>query len=166
LENSGNADIVSEMIHSTPALFKAMVSIPVLEGVSLPAQTLLAQEGLVHDFAPDAWIVREGDAGHSLFIIVQGEVEVIKHAESPHPCVLARLHEGTFFGELCVVDPVPRAASIRACTQVRVIEIKSATLYHLYQKLPDQYAIVLLNIARDMARRLRNVDEAYAARSS
>jgi len=32
--------------------------------------------------------------------------------------------------------------------------------------MPDQYAIVLLNLARDMARRLRTLDEAFAARTS
>jgi CRP/FNR family cyclic AMP-dependent transcriptional regulator len=154
------------MIKSTPALFNALASIPVLAGIGLPAQTLLAQEGLVHDFAPGAWIVREGEAGHSLFILVQGAVDVIKNAETPQAFLLARLHEGTFFGEMCVVDPVPRAASVRASGAVRVIEIKAGTLHHLFQKMPDQYAIVVLNIARDLARRLRKLDNAFAARAS
>jgi CRP-like cAMP-binding protein len=154
------------MITSTPALFNALASMPVLAGTNLPAQTLLAREGLVHDFAPGAWIVREGDEGHSLFILVEGDVEIIKHADSPHAVTLAALHHGAFFGEMCVVDPVPRAASVRALAPVRAIEIKAATLHHLYQKMPDQYAIVLLNLARDMARRLRTLDEAFAARTS
>jgi CRP-like cAMP-binding protein len=67
---------------------------------------------------------------------------------------------------MCVVDPVPRAASVRALKPVRAIEIKAATLHHLFQKMPDQYAIVVLNLARDMARRLRKLDEAFAARTS
>ena len=154
------------MITSTPALFNALAAIPVLAGTDLAAQTLLAREGLVHDFAPGAWIVREGDEGHSLFILVEGDVEVIKHADGPYAVTLARLRQGTFFGEMCVVEPMPRAASVRALTPVRAIEIKAATLHHLFQKMPDQYAIVLLNLARDMARRLRTLDEAFAARAS
>ena len=59
-----------------------------------------------------------------------------------------------------------RAASVRALTPVRAIEIKAATLHHLFQKMPEQNAIVLLNIARDMARRLREIDDAYSARAS
>ena len=58
------------MITSTPTLFNALATIPVLAGTNLAAQTLLAQEGLVRDFAPGAWIVREGDEGHSFFILV------------------------------------------------------------------------------------------------
>jgi len=155
------------MIASTPALFNALASIPVLAGTNLAAQTLLAQEGLVQDFPPAAWIVREGDEGHSFFILVEGDVDIVKHADSPHAVtLLATLHRGTFFGEMCVVEPMPRAASIRTLTPVRVIEIKAATLHHLFQKMPDQYAIVLLNLARDLVRRLRQLDEAFAARAS
>jgi CRP-like cAMP-binding protein len=154
------------MISSTPALFNALASIPVLAGIDLPALTLLAQEGIVHDFLPGVWIVREGEEGHSFFILVEGDVEIVKHADSPHAVLLARLHQGTFFGEMCIVDPVLRAASVRAVAPVRAVEIKAATLHHLFQHMPGQATIILLNIARDLARRLRDLDEIFAARSS
>jgi len=154
------------MITSTPALLEALTAIPVLAGTSEGAKMLLAREGLVRDFEPGTWIVREGDKGHSLFIIVEGEVEVVKNADTPHATTLATLRAGTFFGEMCVVDPVPRAASVLTLSPVKAIEIKAGTLYHLFQQMPDQYSIVILNLARDMARRLRKLDEAFAARAS
>ena len=58
-----------------------------------------------------------------------------------------------------------RTASVRALSPVKAIEIKAATLHHLYQKMPDQYAIVLFNLARDLGRRLRKLDETFAART-
>jgi len=154
------------MITSTPALFNALAAIPVLAGTNEDAKVLLAKEGLVHEYEPGVWIVREGDEGHSLFILVEGDVEVIKNADTPHATTLATLRAGTFFGEMCVVDPVPRAASVLTLTPVKAIEIKAGTLYRLFQKMPDQYSIVILNLARDMARRLRKLDEAFAARAS
>ena len=153
------------MILTTPALFKALSAIPVLGGTSHEAQTLIANEGIVRIFRPGGWIVREGEEGHAFFILVEGEVEVIKHADSPHAVTLAKLGPGSTFGEMCVLGPMSRAASVRPVSGVTAIEIKAATLYHLYQKLPDQYAIVLLNLARDMARRLSKLDEVYAARA-
>jgi len=154
------------MITSTPALLNALTAIPLLAGTSLAAQTLLAEEGVVRDFPPAAWIVREGDEGHSFFILVEGDVDIVKGADSPHAAtLLARLHPGTFFGEMCIVEPMTRAASVRTCSPVRAIEIKAATLHHLFQKMPDQYSIVLLNLARDLARRLRKLDEIFAARA-
>jgi CRP/FNR family cyclic AMP-dependent transcriptional regulator len=145
--------------------FNTLAATPLLAGMKLPALELLAGEGAIRRFAPGDWIVREGEAGHSLFILVLGDVEVIKGAGGAHAVTLARLHVGTFFGEMCVVDPVPRAASVRVLSPVTAVEIKAATLYHLFQKMPDQYAIMILNLARDMARRLRTLDEAYAAKS-
>ena len=154
-----------EMIASTPALFNALAANPVLAGTNLAAQTLLAREGLVRDFAPGAYIVREGDEGHSLFILVEGKVEIVKRADSPGAVTLDTLQQGDFFGEMCIIEPMTRAASVLALSQVKAIEVKAATLHHLYQQLPDQYAIVLLNLARDMSRRLRKLDETFAARA-
>lgn len=153
------------MISTTPVLLDALAATPVLAGISPEALQLLAKEGIVHDFRADEVVVREGDSGHSFYILVEGDVEVIKNLESPHAVTLATLHSRNFFGEMCVVDPVPRAATVFAITPVRAIEVKAATLHHLFQKMPDQYAIVLLNLARDLVRRLRALDEAFAARS-
>ena len=149
-----------------PSTFDVLAATPLLAGLSVPALTLLGNEGTVRAFPMGESIVREGEAGHSLFILAEGDVKVIKRDGCLDSFLLARLHRGTFFGEMCVVDPVPRAATVRAETDVTVIEIKAATLHHLFQKMPDQYAIMLLNLARDMARRLRTLDEAYAARTS
>ena len=149
-----------------PSILETLASTPFLTGLNSMALTLLEQEGIVREFTPATVIVREGEEGHSFFIIVKGDVEVIKYQEGTHPVILARLHDGTFFGEMCVVDPVPRTATVRAISPVTVIEIKAATLHHLYQRMPDQYAIMILNLARDMARRLRSLDEAFAAKTS
>jgi CRP/FNR family cyclic AMP-dependent transcriptional regulator len=149
----------------SPPLMQTLAATPILVGLNEVALELLAREGAIRHFGPASDIVREGDSGHSFFIIATGDVEVIKHQGAPHPVLLAELHAGTFFGEMCVVDPVPRAATVRTCSQVTLIEITCATLYHLFRQMPDQYAILILNVARDMARRLRRLDEAFAARA-
>jgi len=145
--------------------FNALAAAPLLAGMKLPALELLAAEGIVSSFPAGVLIVHEGDPGHSFFIIVQGEVEVLKTNAAGHAVALAWFKAGTFFGEMCVVDPVPRAASVRAVVPVQTIEIRASTLYHLFQKMPDQYAIMILNLSRDMARRLRQLDETYAAKA-
>jgi CRP-like cAMP-binding protein len=153
------------MITTTPELFHALATTPVLTGTNLQAQKLIAGEGKVREFATGEWIVREGEEGHAFFILVGGEVEVVKRSGTPEEVVLCTLKQGEFFGEMCILAPMKRAASIRASQPGRVIEIKAATLYHLYQKMPEQYSIVLLNLARDLARRLFRIDDAFAARA-
>ena len=154
------------MITTTPALLQALASTPVLTGMNATAQMLIANEGTLHSFAAGEWIVREGEEGHAFFILVEGDVEVIKGAGTTAEVGLCKLKQGNFFGEMCILAPMPRAASIRALTAVQVIEIKAATLHHLYQKMPDQYAVVLLNLARDLARRLSQLDNAFLARAA
>jgi CRP/FNR family cyclic AMP-dependent transcriptional regulator len=145
--------------------YAALVATPLLAGLDPSSIALLDAEGKVRNFGAGEVIVREGEPGHSFFIIMEGDVEVVKRHGHPDAFLLARLHQGTFFGEMCVVDPVPRAATVVAVAQVAAIEIRAGTLYHLFMKMPAQYAIVILNLARDMARRLRALDEAFAARA-
>jgi CRP-like cAMP-binding protein len=153
------------MIVSAPAIHQTLASIPVLAGTSTQAQGLIAAEGVVRGFVDGDLIVREGDEGHAFFFLVEGEVEIVKHLKSPPAVTLETLKQGSTFGEMCVLGPMRRAASVRAVGEVKVIEIQAATLHHLYRKMPDQYAIVLLNLARDMARRLGKLDEVFAARA-
>lgn len=150
----------------SPDLLQTLGATPILVGLNPVALMLLETECTVREFNVGDLIVREGDAGHSFFIIAEGDVDVVKHHGKIQAVLLARLHAGTFFGEMCVVDPVPRTATVQAISPVRAIEITAATLYHLFHKMPDQYSIMLLNLARDMARRLRKLDEAFAARAS
>jgi CRP-like cAMP-binding protein len=145
--------------------FNALVTTPLLAGLTTPAFELLAAEGEVRSFPVGEFIVREGQPGHSFFIVVEGDVDVVKTNNLGHVIPLALLKTGDFFGEMSVVDPVPRTASVRVLSAVKAIEIRAATLHHLFQILPDQYAILILNLARDLARRLRSLDETYAAKA-
>ncbi len=77
------------MITTNPDLFHALATTPVLTGTNLRAQTLVAEEGVVRDFAAGEWIVREGEEGHAFFILVAGEVEVVKRAGTPEEVVCA-----------------------------------------------------------------------------
>jgi CRP/FNR family cyclic AMP-dependent transcriptional regulator len=147
------------------ASFDALAATPLLAGVNKPVLELLAAEGEILSFSAGSFIVREGEPGHSFFILVEGEVEVMKTNSLGHVIPLAQLKARTFFGEMSVVDPVARTSSVRVLTGVKAIKIRASTLYHLFQKMPDQYSILILNLARDMARRRRALDEAYAAKA-
>ena len=152
-------------MNSPSLIHDALAAAPLLAGLEPAALALLESEGIVRNFATGEAVVSEGDPGHSFFILAEGDVEVVKQDGHNGQTLLARLHRGTFFGEMCVVNPMPRAATVRALVPVTAIEIRAGTLHHLFSKMPAQYAIVLLNLARDMARRLRTLDEAFAARA-
>lgn len=85
-------------------------------------------------FAPGEFLVHEGDVGDEMYFLTRGQVEVLRGA-LPQP--LAVLREGAFFGELAILRDVPRAASVRALSQVEVYALSRAGVLQLAQAHPE-----------------------------
>jgi CRP-like cAMP-binding protein len=60
---------------------------------------------------------------------------------------------------MALLDLFPRSASVRAVDDCRAIEIGSAALYRLFEHDAEQFALIQMNIAREVCRRLRATDE-------
>ena len=138
-------------------------AIPIFAGLTSAALAEIANAAQEAVFLTGDIIVREGEPGDRMFIIGAGSVEVVKYLGQSHETVLANLRARDFLGEMSIIDCVVRSASVRAVEETVLFALKGIDLYRLFQKHPDQYAIVILNIARDISRRLRAIDEKYAA---
>src|SRR5881394_3617565 len=62
-------------------------------------------------------IVREGEPGNHLYLIVAGAVQICKRFDRPDQVELARLNAGDFFGEMCILETLPRAATVQAASE-------------------------------------------------
>jgi CRP-like cAMP-binding protein len=138
-------------------------AIPIFAGLTSAALAEIAYAAQEAVFLTGDIIVKEGEPGDRMFIIGAGSVEVVKYLGQSHETVLANLRPRDFLGEMSIIDCVVRSASVRAVEETVLFALKGIDLYRLFQKHPDQYAIVILNIARDISRRLRAIDEKYAA---
>jgi CRP/FNR family cyclic AMP-dependent transcriptional regulator len=137
--------------------------IPIFAGVDDAALFSIAdtvQESVV---PTGSVIVSEGEPGNRMFIVHSGRVEVVKHLAKPNETLLAVFGPKDFMGEMSIIECVTRSASVRAIEETCLFGLRSIDLYHLFQQRPDQYAIVILNIARDLSRRLRALDEKFSA---
>jgi CRP-like cAMP-binding protein len=113
--------------------------------------------------APGHAIIDEKVMGREMYVIAAGRVRIVRGAGSPEQVVLAELSAGDFFGEMCVIECVPRSASVHAEDESLLYSLSSSDIHRLFKRWPDQCAILLLNIARDLCRRLRMMDEKFAA---
>jgi CRP/FNR family transcriptional regulator, cyclic AMP receptor protein len=138
-------------------------AIPIFAGISPGAIAEIASAAQEAAFQKGDIIVREGQPGDRMFIIVSGSVEVVKYLAERRETVLAVLGPNDFLGEMSIIDCVARSASVRAVEETSLFSLRGIDLYHLFQHHPEQYAIVILNIARDISRRLRAIDERFAA---
>ncbi|MDQ5978980.1 MAG: hypothetical protein QG602_1954 [Verrucomicrobiota bacterium] len=131
--------------------------LPVMAGLDEEAAQFL-QALAVEEMHPTGdVIVREGAPGDRVYFVRSGRVRVMKE-----PAVrLAEFGPGDFFGEMSLVESVARSASVIALEPTQVSTLRGVDFYKLYRQRPDQYGIVMLNIARDLARRLRHIDDDF-----
>jgi NADH:ubiquinone reductase (H+-translocating) len=86
-------------------------------------------------FEPGQVIFREGDRGDWLYVIVDGEVEVLKEASGAHE-PLRRLGRGDCFGEIALVSERPRSATVRALSATNVLAVDREAFQALFSTLP------------------------------
>ncbi len=101
------------------------------------------------DFGVGDVVVREGEVGREFFVIVEGEVRVLVGDRE-----VAVLHAGDFFGELALLDPAPRNATVIALSPLRTVLLGSREFGGLLLELPGVSARLL----KGMARRMRQLE--------
>lgn len=80
--------------------------------------------GTVKTFEQGQILCQEGEIGHSMYILLMGEVEISINSFSDNPQSLGSMPEGSFFGEMSLLEDKPRSATIIACSpEVIVLEV-------------------------------------------
>ncbi len=112
-------------------------------------------------FPPGAEIVREGEYGGSLYMIWKGSAEVWKqNPKDPRkpPVRLALLKAGDSFGEMELIDIQPVVATVRARADTTVLVLSNGDLYRVEQDDLPTFTMIIMNLAREISRRLRVMD--------
>lgn len=107
---------------------------------------------------PGEVVFKEGEAGREMFVVLEGEMEVLKKSRRTRETRVAMLGPSDWFGEMSILDIMPRSATVRALAPSRVLKMSAHDLEQLYRRDLKAYSIVVLNIAREMSRRLRVAD--------
>jgi CRP-like cAMP-binding protein len=103
-------------------------------------------------------LFREGDIADDMYVVLDGEIEVLKRSHRGSESRVAMLGPGDWFGEMSLVDVQPRSASVRAIAPSRLLRITAADLDSLYRFDLKAYSLIVLNLARELSRRLRVAD--------
>ncbi|GAB4249455.1 MAG: hypothetical protein OHK005_16240 [Candidatus Methylacidiphilales bacterium] len=142
----------------TPSLVDALGRVHVFAGLDHATLVTLAERASVARVETSGWIAQEGEMSSSFFCLLTGRVSVVRAG-----VCLAELKAGECFGEMSMLECKPRSAGVRALEPCTVASLRSTDLLAIYENQPAQYAIIILNLARDLARRLHQLDERFAA---
>ena len=118
---------------------------------------LLAQSRNVAVASGD-YFFREGDQADAMYVLEHGRAAVLKGWRGD-TIELRRLDSGDCFGEMALLDLFPRSASIRAIEDCDAIELQPQDLHRLFQHDAAQFALIQMNIGRELCRRLRATDD-------
>ena len=100
-------------------------------------------------------IFAEGGPGDLMFVILEGEVEILKSAQGGSAKVLSTLGKGEFFGEMALLDDKPRSASAVAKTDSRLLGMNE-TLLDSYILTNPEFAAKMI---RNLVQRLRGANK-------
>ena len=119
-------------------------------GVQPEDLAVVADRAIEVEFPAERVIARQGEIGTGFFVVVEGAVRVVRDGAE-----VAILRPGEFFGELSVLDGLPRIAQVVAVEPTRCLALAS---WDFEQALLDNPSLAL-SILRGLATRLRSVTE-------
>ncbi len=133
---------------------KAMESLFLFE--ELPFHARLRVGRIVSELfvTPGQVIVRQGEQGNTLYVVVQGEVSVVVDGDD-----VATLHEGEHFGELALVDTEPRSADIIAKGFGHLLCVDRDALREYCMMEPALGNLLLWKLVHALGQRLRNMNQ-------
>ena len=123
----------------------ALKTAPLFEGLSDKELHEVAMRTEDLDFPAGKVLCREGEIGSEFYVIMEGEAEVTRNGE-----VIDKPGGGGFFGEISLVEDVPRNATVTAATPLRAFVLTRGRFLHVL----DEYPGVERKVMRALAKRL------------
>ena len=145
---------------TTPGMLRAS---RLFAGLNDTTLDLLSHELKCEMAAPGQMLIAEGELAAHMFVVLSGEVEVLHKGGRDHDVRVALLGPTDWVGEMAILDVQPRSASVRSLASTALLRVTAADVRRLlYERALDQYAILVMNIARELSRRLRVADRVIA----
>ncbi len=135
-----------------------LTSMPVFGGLSPATMELITAGAEPVTVPPGGHFFREGEKSQTMYVLESGRVEIYKtwHGTSK---LLRTMGPGDCFGEMAIIDLFPRSASALAVHACEALQITPSILQDVYRHDMEQFALLQMNMSREVSRRLRDVLE-------
>ena len=134
--------------------------IPLFESLSDEEVSGFLRSGTVLSLQPGDRIIRQGDVGDEMYIILSGVAEAVSRKEEQEHS-LAIMSKGQIFGEVAFISTAVRSADVNALTEMQVLIISKGFLTRAMRKQPEISAKVLFNLSLILAQRLRDRTDSW-----
>jgi len=114
----------------------------------------VAEIGINQKFSKNGIVFLEDEEGAALFIIVSGKVKIVRTDDDGGEVILSILGTGDFFGEMAILDGLPRSATVVSIDNSELFMIHRRDFLQLIERSPH----VAVSLLRELTRRLRRSD--------
>jgi CRP/FNR family cyclic AMP-dependent transcriptional regulator len=139
-----------------------LARIPIFAGLPPEILDRFIAAGQVMDMPAACQLLGEGDPARSVFVVCEGALEIRKRGASGADIRVAVLHAGDCVGEMALIDIQPRSATVATLTPARVFRLELSEIGKLHRSHPEVFTFLVMNIAREISRRLRRADQVLA----
>jgi CRP/FNR family cyclic AMP-dependent transcriptional regulator len=133
----------------------ALKQVPLFENMSLEQLDALLESTEEQDYLDGEIMCREGERGDSLFLLLEGTVDIVKSHGTPGAIRLNRLDAIDYFGEMAALVDAPRAATAVAVGPCSLLTLEGAALKELILQMPE----ISFEIFRVLTTRLKAAEE-------
>ena len=158
-KNDGHLNVSSSAPFGGEIMFSIIEKVLSLKKTGLFSETPddalaeVAQTLVEMDYSAGQLIFEKGAPGSSMYLIAAGKVRVFEGART-----LNYLEEGDVFGEMAVLDPAPRSASVEAVAETHLLQMDQAQLYELVESRPEVARGIIQVLSRRLRSRLEDID--------
>jgi CRP/FNR family cyclic AMP-dependent transcriptional regulator len=135
-----------------------LASMPVFEGLDDATFALLAKLAPTVTVEAGECFFDEGDQSQAMYALESGQVDIRKSWES-ESWTLETVMPGGCFGEMALIDLLPRSASAVAVKSSKALEITPQILQQVNLQDPVQFTLLHINMGKQVSRRLRELDD-------
>ncbi|MGH7336787.1 MAG: cyclic nucleotide-binding domain-containing protein, partial [Myxococcota bacterium] len=132
----------------------ALKRVPLFENLNLDQLDAVLRLARDAAFLPGEVIVREGDPGGELFLLLEGSAEAWLDYRGANPQQLSTMPAGSYFGEMAILDDEPRSATVVARESARLLALDGDSLKELVREMPE----IAFELLRVLTARVRASD--------
>jgi len=137
---------------------ETLQGMPIFGGMQSDTLEFLVDSAEVRTVSKGDYFFRESEVPDYIYVLESGSVSVLKSWLGKQ-YKIRHLGPGDCFGEMALIDLSPRSASVVAVSDCSAIALSPDSVHQLHDRNLEQFALIQMNMSRELSRRLRVADE-------
>jgi len=137
------------------SVIEQITQIPILKALDPQELDIVGKQMKATKLKKGKILFNEGEQGEGLYFIVDGRLDILKRTVSESYVFLNSIDKGRSIGEMAIIDKLPRSATVRAFTDVKLLVLTQEGFESLLEEHPRIGIKILKGIARLLSLNLR-----------